>query len=367
MRKLRVLFSIALPFIVVCGCAADIGYLWKQGGYLLKYGSGAKKIEKLLTDAGTPEDTRRFVSLVSEIKRFAVARVGLKENGNYAAYRETDRDYMADVVQACDAVSFSPYYWNYPFLGKLPYKGFYERADADAEAERLRKEGYDVIVRKVDAFSTLGFFPDHVYSFMEEYSAFDLANLIIHEQTHATVFLKGQTQFNEELAGFVGQEGALEFLRGRYGTDSEVYREAVRGIADSDVFLEFLRRLRGALETVYEGRISRDEKLERKKEIIAAAKNEFKAEVVPLFQTEGYRASGELSINNAYISLYDLYTGDALLLQSYFSAVCGSDLAGFMRRITVLAKSGGDVRESMSKGLGAAMESGAADGTSRWN
>jgi predicted aminopeptidase len=361
-KGLRILFSIALPLIVLCGCAADIGYLWKQGGYLLKYGSGAQKIEKLLADIGTPEDTRRFLSLVSEIKRFAVERIGLKENQNYTQYKELDRDYIADVVQACDAVSFSPYYWNYPFLGKLPYKGFYESADAEAEADRLRKEGYDVIVRKVDAFSTLGFFPDHVYSFMERYSPFDLANLIIHEQTHATVFLQGQSQFNEELAGFVGEEGALEFLRGRYGIDSAVYREAVSGIADSEIFLGFLKRLRGALEAVYEEQISRDEKLERKKELIAAAKREFIAEVVTLFKTEEYRASGEPAINNAYISLYDLYTGDALLLRRYFSAMCGSDLAGFMRRITLLAKSGGDVRESMRKELDSAVEPESAGG-----
>ncbi len=363
MKGLRIIFSIALPLIGFFGCAADIGYLWKQGGYLLRYGSGAEKIEKLLVDAGTPEDTRRFLSLVPEVRRFAVERIGLKENKNYTEYKEIDRDHIADVVQACDAVSFSPYYWNYPFLGKLPYKGFYERADAEAEADRLRKEGYDVIVRKVDAFSTLGFFPDHVYSFMETYSAFELASLIIHEQTHATVFLKGQSQFNEELAGFVGEEGALEFLRGRYGTDSAVYREAVDGIADSVVFLGFLGRLRGELEGVYESPISRDEKLERKKEIIADAGREFVTEVVPLFKTEGYRESGAPAINNAYISLYDLYTGDAILLRRYFSAVCGSDLAGFIQRTILLAKSGGDALESMRKELDSSAENGSAGGT----
>jgi predicted aminopeptidase len=86
----------------------------------------------------------------------------------------------------------------------MPYQGFYERNDAEAEAKRLKALGYDVIVRKVDNFSTLGFFKDPVYSFLTSYSPGEIANLIIHEQAHATLFVKGQSDFNEEFATFVG-------------------------------------------------------------------------------------------------------------------------------------------------------------------
>ena len=121
-----------------------------------------------------------------------------------------------------------------PFHGQAPYKGFYERPDALAEAARLKKEGYDVIVRKVDAFSTLGFTKDPVYSFMKKYSPYELASTIIHEQTHATLWVKGQTDFNEELADFVGETGALEWIAARFGAPSEEYRSAVDEKADSE-------------------------------------------------------------------------------------------------------------------------------------
>jgi predicted aminopeptidase len=69
-----------------------------------------------------------------------------------------------------------------------PYKGFYERPDALAEGDRLKKKGYDVIVRAVDALSTLGFTKNPImYSFMKKYFPYKRASTIIHEQTQATL------------------------------------------------------------------------------------------------------------------------------------------------------------------------------------
>ncbi|MGO9411115.1 MAG: aminopeptidase, partial [Spirochaetia bacterium] len=202
--------ALALIVSLLVSCASQLGYLVKQGDYLLRYSSGTESVDDLLKSPSTPADTREFLQRVKEIRTFAVESIGLRDNGNYTRYKSIDRDYLVDVVQACDALSFTPYQWSYPFMGKLPYKGFYERPDALAEAGRLKKEGYDVIVRKVDAFSTLGFTKDPVYSFMKKYSPYELASTIIHEQTHATLWVKGQTDFNEELADFVGETGALE-------------------------------------------------------------------------------------------------------------------------------------------------------------
>ena len=217
---------LAVFTLLVSGCASQVGYLAKQGSYLLRYSVGTRSIDSLIADSSTAADVRAFAVKVREIRGFAAESLGLRSNGNYTRYRQIDRDHLVDVVSACDAESFTAYLWSYPLLGKLPYKGFYERSDADAEAARLRGQGYDVIVRPVDAFSTLGFTKDPVYSFMKGYSPFELASLIIHEQTHATLFVKGQPEFNEELATFVGNEGAFEWLQAAYGGDSAEYRAA---------------------------------------------------------------------------------------------------------------------------------------------
>jgi len=335
---------------MLASCATPPGYLAKQGGYLLRDSFGARGIDALIADPATPAGTRAFLARAREIKRFTVGTLGLRDNGNYSRYKAIDRDFLATVVSACDAASFTPYYWSYPLLGKLPYMGFYERPDAETEAARLGKEGWDVVVRKVDAFSTLGFLRDPLYSFMERYSPFQLALLIIHEQTHATLFVKGQAQFNEELATFVGEEGALAWLRAAYGEGSAEYRAALDEQADSETFLAFVGELTKALDEVYRGTLSRGEKLARKKEIIEVHKARFAAETQQRFRTAGFRDIGELPITNAWLSLYGLYTEDVPLLRDFWERRCGGDLRRFIAEAVRLSRKG-DVRELMRQEL----------------
>ena len=44
--------------------------------------------------------------------------------------------------------------------------------------------------------------------------------MVIHELTHATIFIKDSLDFNENLASFIGEKGAIKFLKYRYGTES---------------------------------------------------------------------------------------------------------------------------------------------------
>ena len=349
MRALLPIMAVGVLF--ASGCATQLGYLAKQGGYLLRYSSGAQPVKSLLEDPSTPADTKEFLLRVQDIKRFAVETVGLKNNDNYTRYREIDRDHMVDVVQACDAASFDPYMWGYPILGRLPYKGFYERPDADAEASRLKGLGYDVIVRPVDAFSTLGFTRDPVYSFMKRYSPFEIADLIIHEQTHATLFLKGQPEFNEEMATFVGDEGAFEWLRQTYGEGSSEYRAAVDSKADSDLFVSLLHELSDRLRAVYTGPFSREEKLARKSEIIDEFKKDLSDGRAQRFRTSAYANLGKIPLNNAYVSLYSLYSDDVPLLRSWFERRCDRSLKRFMESMKELA-SHGDVKTQIRSALG---------------
>jgi predicted aminopeptidase len=352
MNKLRALITVsAFSAFLFSGCASQAGYLAKQGGYLLKFSTGAVPIDRVIQDQATSSDTRDFLHRVENVKRFAVDRIGLKDNGNFTRYKMIDRDYLADVVQACDALSFSPYLWTYPFLGKLPYMGFYERPDAEAEAARVRKLGYDAIVRTVDDFSTLGLLKDPVYSFMVKYTPYEIADLVIHEQTHATLFLKGQPDFNEEFATFVGDTGALEWLAESYGTGSAEYRSAVDSRADYDTFLSILAGVKGELRAVYDSSLSREEKLARKAAVIATFKEGWAKNEAPRFRSADYRRIADIPINNAYLSLYDLYSGDIPLLRDYYERRCGSDLRRFVGAVKLLAGKGGDVKARMKSEL----------------
>lgn len=161
---------------------------------------------------------------------------------------------------------------------------------------------------------------------MKEYSPFELASLIIHEQTHATFFATGGPELNEALATFVGVEGALEWLRSKYGERSTEYQSSIAENADSQLFGELLRGLARELDAVYQEPVSREEKLARKAEIIGAFKGRLAGEVGARFRTKPHRKVGPLTINNALLLLYRLYSDDAPLLRSSWERRCGREL-----------------------------------------
>jgi predicted aminopeptidase len=350
---MKLLLLLAGALSAASGCATQAGYLAKQGGYLLHAGTGTRDVAALIASPSTPAETRVFLQRVVQVKQFAVRRIGLKDNGNYTRYKKVEGDHLVDVVQACDALSFTPYLWSYPFLGKLPYRGYYERPDAQAEAARLKKEGWDVLVRPVDAFSTLGFTKDPVYSFMENYSPFQLASLVIHEQTHATLFLKGQPDFNEELATFVGDEGAFQWLRETYGEDSPLYRSALDEYSDSQAFVGLMQGLQRQLENLYGERIPVEEMLAAKTRIIDDFNRDLEAGAAAEFRTDAYRGIHSLPLNNAYLSLYSLYAKDIPLLRAFWMQRCGGSLVKFMQAVQALSRTG-DVKDQLRREMGSA-------------
>ena len=109
-------------------------------------------------------------------------------------------------------------------IGTFSYKGFFEKHRADQEEDELKQQGLDTRIGEVSAWSTLGFFKDPILSSMTERSVGSLAELIIHELTHGTLFIKNSLEYNENLADFVGEYGALRFLNQKYGKDSAPYR-----------------------------------------------------------------------------------------------------------------------------------------------
>ncbi len=321
-------------------------YLMKQGVNLLKYQSRAKSIDKMLKKDDLSPELRDFLLLVKEIRSYAMDTVGLKKNKNYSTFVQVERDHMVDVVVASRADAFDLYKWGFPFFGKFPYKGFFDRKDAEKEAAKLEKKGYDVNIGQADAFSTLGFFADPVYSFMKDYSVFGLASLIIHEQTHATMYVKNQTQFNEELASFVGNEGGLSFVKQKFGDTSDQYRAAVLSLKEYATYIDLLRSLYKELKAMYETDISRDQKLARKEEIINAFRARVAMEYDSLFETQRYKKIDQMRINNAVLASKMTYNLDLSLFYELYDKK-GKDLRATVAELKKLKKVKKDYKEYM--------------------
>jgi predicted aminopeptidase len=320
----------------------------KQGTYLLSYNSRSRPIEKVLAEESISGDVGVMLSMVQEIRRYAVEEIGLEDNKNYTRYLELDRDYLVDVVSACTADSFTPYEWRFPFFGSFPYKGFYKPEDAQREASRLERMGLDVWVRQVDGFSTLGFFSDPIYSFMTEYSLFALAELIIHEQTHATVFVKNEIQLSEELATFVGREGALSFLRDRHGEDSEAYRQALASLSDWNRYRDRVLELYDELDTLYRGETDSRRISAEKQRIVEDFNQRLRSEAEELFQSDRFHSFEGIPVNNAYILSFVRYSQDLDIFYRLYKAR-GFDLKATVEVLKQIRQVKGSPKEYLQR------------------
>ena len=322
------------------------GYLAEQGRYLFAYALRARPVEKVLADPGVSSETRRLLETAAAVRSFAAERIGLKTGRSFGVYVETGKEHLVDVVTACRSDAFEARTWRFPIVGEAPYKGFYRKERAEKLAADLREEGWDVIIRPVDAFSSLGFFPDPLFDFMRGYSEYDLADLIIHELTHKTVFVRGKAQFNEELATFVGIEGAIQYLEAESGRGAAVREELARAGRDRERFLELMRGLYAELDGLYRGDLPRSDKLEAKKRILEEFRSRMEREYDTLFQTDSYRFLARTTLNNAYILSWNIYAGDLEPYRELLDRYDG-DLSLFMQAIAALRKRGGDPRREM--------------------
>ncbi|MFO7782273.1 MAG: aminopeptidase [Spirochaetia bacterium] len=303
-------FALAVALLITAFFLFDGSYLVRQGLGYLAMQARARDIENLRRDGRVDAETLAFFDRLKEIRSFAAEELGLTVNSSFSRYVATDRAYLVDVVSAVRDDSFERHTWRYPVLGRLFYRGFYDRAGAYREAAKLRKAGFDVHVRPVRAFSSLGFFSDPAYSFMRGYGEYELANLIFHEQMHATVWAEGQNEFNEEIATFVGEVGAERYIARKYGADSEEYRSIYRLRADRDAFREVIRSVHSDLQAAYDSLASRDARLAAKWDIFGDAQAEFAEKYDELFFTDRYRGFAEATLSNAYIDSYMKYSGD---------------------------------------------------------
>ncbi len=325
--------------LLLSGC-----YVLRQGTHLFSYELRARDIERVLADPATTPEVRRLLELVREVRRFGIEEIGLSEDRNYTTYVSIDKDHLVDVVSATADDSFRRHTWWFPIVGRVPYKGFYDPRDAERLAAKLRNRSLDVITRPVDAFSTLGFFRDPVYSFMKSYPVFEVASLVLHEETHATVYLKNQAQFNEELASFVGNEGALLYMRKRCGEDSELYRKTLLEQHDDRAFTDYLKDIRARLETVYASDLDRAEKLAAKQRILDEERDSFARDYSERFRTDRYRGFSRARINNAYLDLYATYTEDLGVFERLYEKD-GRDLRLMMEQMRQLKDVEGDAKE----------------------
>ncbi len=287
----------------------------------------SEPIEDLRSATSDSLRLQRF-AWIDTIRAYADA-IGLEgARTNYTRLFDTGPDAVSYNVSASPVTRLEPFLFHFPFVGPLPYKGYFTRDLAVAEAERLRAKGYDTIWRPVSAYSTLGYLPDPLLSTMLEDSEDRLADLLLHELTHATIFAKGHIDYNESVATFVGRQGSLTLMSKRHGEESPQVLSIDERLRQSTQFTTFMTCFLNELDSLYALNLDHQTLLGERDDLLRLAQDRYRAD--PLF---GSRYDGFLSwkqVNNAQLLSYRRYNRDLHLFEQVYQST-GRDLGASVR------------------------------------
>src|SRR4030043_776912 len=225
MGKLELFFFLSFISFSLAGCG-NLLYLSKLGWHQSSITFHSVPVQEVLENERVDPETKEKIRLVQEVKRYGEKELGLTRTESYSKYCEV-KGPVLHVITASEKDCLQLYHWNFPITGTVTYKSYFTKEGVLKEKRFLEGKGYDTFVQQAGAYSTLGWLKDPIFSSMLQWDEATLANLILHEMTHTSIYFKGQTDFNEQMATFVGNQGAIHFLINKYGGGSQEVVEAM--------------------------------------------------------------------------------------------------------------------------------------------
>jgi predicted aminopeptidase len=278
-------------------------------------------IDEVLASGQLSEQDAAKLQLVVAARDFAINTIGLDAGSSYTEFYDTSGDPLAWNLSAARRDALIPKTWCFPIVGTVPYLAFFDESLLHQFQDQLDSERYDTLTYELDAYSTLGYFNDPVSSTMLRRSDLSLADTVIHELLHGTIYRSGDTNFNESLATFVGRTGAIQFLRAEFGDNSGWPQLAEQVYADTDKVNAFLMQLYADLQAYYDQAPDYEEAVAGREAVFQAARDRFVQEVQPTLNLPDVFASyASLPTNNAWVLAEYRYNLDLGVFQSVYDA-----------------------------------------------
>jgi len=231
-KQLGLVLSL-VPLFCDAGCFTA-RYLGQQAAGQLHLLRIRRHVDDVLSDPATPEPLRERLKLALEARQFGVETLGLRGGAEFKRFVDTGGP-VAYNLTAAPRTAWRILRWRFPLVGTVPYLGFFDRKDALKEARQLEARGYDVYVRPVGAYSTLGYLISPIYASMLDHPGpegeVQTVETILHEMAHSTAYLRSASELNESYATLVGVEGAARFFRER---GSATQSELVHRLAEAE-------------------------------------------------------------------------------------------------------------------------------------
>jgi predicted aminopeptidase len=331
--------GIGLVLLALLGGAALLVALTPMGRYLVHAAyqeaqilAHRQSIARLVADSTTPPTVRAKLQLVLEARRFAVDSLALPAKQAFTQFTQLDHDTLVLVLSGAYRDELRPVTWWFPVVGRVPYRGYFDFAEAQRAEQALAAEGLDAYLRPSPAFSTLGFFNDPLLSTTLNDDSLEIVNTVVHELTHNRFYAKGEAVFNESFASFIGGHGAEQFFLSRGDTANA--RRARDRWADEVLLGVAWDRAYRALDSAFAthpGEAARADRLAARDTVYGRVRQYLVDSVGPRLRTidPGYAARARL--DNA-----------ALLARRIYSTGL-DDFEG------VLVREGGDLRKALER------------------
>ncbi len=324
----------AIAALTLLGGCTSIGYYAQSLDGHLKIMTARQKVDRLIENPATPAPLRNRMEAANEIRAFASRELDLPENDSYRSYVDIGRDYVTWAVFAAPELSVVPRTECFPVFGCVPYRGYFSKEDAAKQALALQKQGFDVYISGINAYSTLGLTSDPLLSTMFRYDRTYLASVVFHELAHQRLYIKGDSAFNEAFAVTVETTGVRKWLRANH--DSAGLRRYEADRKRQDDFLALVGTAKQALQNIYAGTDTVEEKRAAKAKAIEELRKRYRR----LRDTRwggdrAYDAWFDSPINNAKLGATAVYNDLVPAFMRLFET-CGENYPRFYANVRLI-------------------------------
>jgi len=231
------------------GACSSLAYYGQAVEGQLAVAAKRRPIRQVLKDPAVAPRVKARLRVAERARTFATKTLDLPDNASYRSYADLGRRYPVWNVVATAPFSVEPEPQCYLLVGCMSYRGYFHKADAAADARRLRERGLDVALVPVAAYSTLGWFDDPIFNSMLRQSQARLVGVIFHELAHQRLFIDGDSAFNESFANFVEREGLQRWFAAAH--EPRAYRAYLRHRRRDAQFNALLIATRSRLRKLY--------------------------------------------------------------------------------------------------------------------
>ena len=337
-----------IPLLALAGLTACDSYLLhiaKGQNDLLKR---SRPIPEVIQDPTTAVETAEKLALVQQAAAFA-EYWGLDVGNSYKTYAQLDREATVWTVYRAEKLALNAVVNCWPIAGCVPYQGYFNEAKAEAFFLQARQKGYDAYMGGVDAYATLGWFPDPIASPALDRSETSLVELVIHESVHNTIYRPGAAEFNEALANTIAFALVKEFWAQR-GVDSGAL-EAFFSERDNAraLFHELIGEAKQELEEIYAAtEVAPRLRVQAKAEALQRLKQRYQAKR-DAFGGYNYDGFFARELNNAHLVSIGTYENARPELEAVLYGRFGGNVKRFLRAMEEVAASSEDWRVALAR------------------